>query len=302
MILINHKKILKNQCTPKNGIMKTIQLISIFTAVMIALGSCNLEKEIDLNLPLYDGQLVVECYLEPGKPFNLLLTQSSGFFEPFSLETEQFLSDLLVNDAQVQIEHGGETYDLEQGLFFDFETRKISNYRNAELVPANYDQDFNLLITTADGKKITARTRLLPAVPIDSVEIRWSDTDTLALALTYLTDDMSEKNYYRRMIHKSSLDSTALQDFVASDEIVENGVLLFGTGFEFAEGDTIINTIIHIDRAYYEFYQSVQNAIIAGISPFGTPGKLITNLEGDAGAVGIFTGLSYDRVVTVVGR
>lgn len=100
--------------------MKTIQLISIFTAVMIALGSCNLEKEIDLNLPLYDGQLVVECYLEPGKPFNLLLTQSSGFFEPFSLETEQFLSDLLVNDAQVQIEHGGETYDLEQGLFFRF--------------------------------------------------------------------------------------------------------------------------------------------------------------------------------------
>ncbi|MCB9284985.1 MAG: DUF4249 domain-containing protein [Lewinellaceae bacterium] len=281
--------------------MKFLKLLIVFAGGLIFLTSCNLEKEIDLKLPEYEGQLIVECYLEPGKPFNLLLTESTGFFEPFSTDVDQFLNQILVNDAQsVEIEHGGQTYTLQQGIFFDFETKKLYNYQNPELVPADYDQDFKLRITTAKGKTITAQTRILPVVPIDSVVVKWNDSDTLAFVLTYLTDDPAQDDYYRRMIHQSSLDSTALQDFATSDRLVENGVLLFGTAPDFAVGDTIINTIFHIDRAYYEFFGSVQNAIIAGTSPFGSPGKLIGNVEGDAGAVGIFTGLSYDRVVTII--
>jgi hypothetical protein len=93
-----------------------------------------------------------------------------------------------------------------------------------------------------------------------------------------------------------------MQDFSVTDRLAENGGLVFGSGYEFVEGDTIINTLFHVDREYYEFLKSVQNAVIAGLSPFGAPGKLVGNLQGDAGAVGIFTGLSYDRVLTVVGR
>ena len=281
--------------------MKTSAFLWQIAGLALVLGSCNLDKEIDLNLPVYDGQLVVECYLEPGKPFNLLLTESTGFFDPFSTEADQFLNEILVNDAQrVEIEHGGETYVLQQGIFFDFGTKKVYNYQNPELVPEDYDQDFKLHITTSDGKTVTAQTRLLPVVPIDSVVVSWEAVDTLAFVLTYFTDDPGQDNYYRRMIHQTSLDSTALQDFVTSDRLVENNVVVFGTGPDFAVGDTIINTIFHIDRAYYEFYESVQNAIIAGTSPFGSPGKLIGNVEGDAGAVGIFTGLSYDRVMTII--
>jgi hypothetical protein len=266
------------------------------------LSACNLEQDIDLRLPEYEGQLVVECYLEPGKPFTLLLTESTGFFEPFSTEADQFLNEILVSDAQVEIEHAGQTYVLQPGLFFDINTRKISNYQNPTLVPESHDEDFSLTIRTADGKTATARTRILPKVPIDSVVVEWAPSDTLALMLTYLTDDPGQTNYYRRMLHRSSLDSTALQNFVTSDRIVESGVLLFGSGYEFSEGDTVINTIVHLDKAYYEFLESVQNAVIAGQSPFGTPGRLITNIEGDAGAVGIFTGFSYDRVVTIIQR
>jgi len=264
--------------------------------------ACNLEKEIDLKLPVYEGQLVVECYLEPGKPYSLLLTRSTGFFEPFSTDTEQFLNEILVDDAQVQIEHAGQIYDLQPGLYFDFETKKISNYQNQELVPEDFDQDFNLKILTADGKTVTARTRILPKVPIDSVVVEWRPDDTLAYMLTYISDDPAQDNYYRRMIHQSSLDSAAIQDFVTSDRLAENGKLAFGTGPEYRTGDTLINTIFHIDRDYYEFFESVQNAVIAGMSPFGTPGRLRSNLEGDAGAIGIFTGLSYDRVITIVQR
>ena len=274
--------------------------IALLAFAIALTSSCNLEKEIELELPQYDSQLIVECYIEPGKPLSLLLTRSTGFFEPFSTDADQFLNEILVDDAQVQIEHGGQTYILQQGLYFDFETKKISNYQHPVLAPESYDQDFQLRITTADGKTATARTRLLPIVPIDSVVIDWAAADTLAMALTYLSDNPDQTNYYRRMLHESSLDSAAVQDFVVSDRIVENGRLAFGTGFMFTEGDTIFHTIFHIDRAYYEFLESVQNAVIAGTSPFGTPGKLISNIEGDAEAVGIFTGLSYDRVELVI--
>ena len=279
-----------------------IKTISLLTFTVLLFSACNLEQEIDLKLPDYEGQLVVECYLEPGKPFTLLLSESTGFFEPFSTDAGQFLNEILVSDAQVEIEHAGQTYVLQPGLFFDVNTGKIFNYQTPALVPENHDEDFRLHIRTADGKIATAQTRILPKVAIDSVVVEWAPSDTLALVLTYLTDDPGQTNYYRRMLHRSSLDSTALQNFVTSDRIVESGVLVFGSGYEFSEGDTIINTIVHIDKAYYEFLESVQNAVIAGQSPFGTPGRLITNLEGDAGAVGIFTGLSYDRVVTIIQR
>jgi hypothetical protein len=279
----------------KSTVFILLLSIALFSA-------CNLQNDIDLNLPLYDSQLVVECYLEPGKPYNLLLTQSAGFFDPFSSELDQFLNEILVSDAEVRIEHRGETYILQPGIYFDFQSGKLFNYQFAGIVPADYDEDFRLYILTAGGRKIEAKTRILPVVPIDSVQVMWDGSDTLALALTYVSDDPGQTNYYRRMLHKSSLDSVALQDFSVTDRLAENGGLVFGSGYEFVEGDTIINTLFHIDRAYYEFLKSVQNAVIAGSSPFGAPGKLVGNLEGDAGAVGIFTGLSYDRVVTVVGR
>ena len=283
--------------------MKFVHFIFFLGSLSFLLGACNLDKEIDLDLPLYDGQLIVECYLEPGKPFSLLLTRSTGYFDPFSTETDQFLNETLADDAQtVEIEYAGQTYTLEQGLYFDFETQKISNYQSPDLVPESYGEDFELRIVDTNGKIITSKTQILPKIPIDSVVVNWVENDTSAFALIYVGDDPGQENYYRLMLHKSSLDSTALQSFVLSDRIVEDGRLVLGSAPDFVEGDTLITTVFHIDRSYYEFLESVQNAVIAGTSPFGTPGKLITNLEGDANAVGIFTGLSYDRVFTSIKR
>ncbi|MBK7409342.1 MAG: DUF4249 family protein [Saprospirales bacterium] len=85
---------------------------------LLLFSACNLEKEIELNLPLYDSQLVVECYLEPGKPFNLLLSRSAGFFDPFATETDQFLNEILVDDAQlVEIEHGARPIPCSRASF-----------------------------------------------------------------------------------------------------------------------------------------------------------------------------------------
>lgn len=263
----------------------------------------NLENDISLDLPVYESQYIVECYLEPGENFHLALSRSVPYFEPFPNDPADFVENILVDSAEVIISHAGQHYvlknEIDVGSFFS--KRKIYNYTSPEKVPFDVDNDFLLNITTPDGKTISARTRLLSVVPIDSVVVEFDEkADTLARTLTYLTDDPGTDNHYRRMLHHHSLDSIPLQDFTTNDDFVDNKKLVFGSGYEFKEGDTIYNTIFHIDRAYYNFWESTFNAVSSNGNPFGQPSAVISNLEGNAGAIGIFTGLSYDRVMTIV--
>lgn len=274
-------------------------ILSIVSASILT--SCgNLEKEIDLELPFYESQYVVECYLEPGEHFRLALSRSVPYFEPFPEDPSEFVSDILVDSAVVVISHAGKDYVLSNEIDVAslLNKTKVYNYYLPEPVPVDFSSDFLLTITTTDGKVITGKTRLLPPVPIDSIIVEFDqERDTLARALTYLTDDPAQNNYYRRMYHINSLDSIPDQDFVTNDDFVDNQVIAFGSGFELEEGDTIYNTIFHIDRAYFDFWNSTFNAINANGNPFGQPSGIVSNVSG---GVGIFTGLSYDQVMTVV--
>lgn len=282
--------------------------IHIFFAIasFFAIAACNLEQEIDLELPTYDSQPVVECYLEPGQPFSLLLSRSAAYFDPFpSLNDGNFVDQLLISDAQVTITHNGKTYELDNQLYLNPFTNKIFNYYSSEIVPTDLDHDFELNITLSDGSIIEARTRLLPVIPLDSIVVELPDpeireeSDTLYRVLTYFTDVPNERNYIRRMLHFSSLDSIPDQDFVTDDRFVEN-VVVFGSGYDYARGDTIYNTLFHIDEAYYEFLNSVFTARDSNGNPFAQPSPVISNVTGSANAIGIFTCLSYDRIKTVI--
>jgi hypothetical protein len=274
----------------------------LVTLSFLSFSACgNLEKEIDLDLPEYQNQYVVECYLEPGQPFSLLLTQSFAYFDPFPTDLADFVDNLLVDSAVVVISHNGTDYTLANQLFPNLITGKVYNYFNPELVPQDYDHDFSLKITLPNGKTITSTTRLLPVVPIDSVVVEFNEKeDTLARVLTYLTDDQSTENYYRRMLHENSLDSLPQQDFTTFDDFVDDGRILFGSSYDFVEGDTVYNTIFHIERAYFDYWESVVNAVNANGNPFAQPTAIISNVTGDANALGIFTGISYDRDTTII--
>ena len=261
----------------------------------------NLENEINLDLPEYQSQLVVECYLEPGQPFTLALSRSVPYFDPFPDTLLDFVDQILVDSATITISHNGTDYPMTNLLLLNPTTKKAFNYFNVELVPTDFDHDFSLKIVTKDGKTITAATRLLPVVPIDSIVVEFNeDVDTIARVLTYITDDPATDDYYRRMIHLNSLDSIPQQDFTTFDDYVDDKKIVFGTPYDFEENDTIWNTIYHIDRAYFDFWESTFNAINANGNPFGQPSAIISNVKGDGNPIGIFTGLSYDRVMTII--
>ena len=83
--------------------LKSNSLKHIFWAAGISfLASCNLTNDVNIELPAYDQQPVVECYLEPGKPFRLLLTKSYAYFDPLGLDSS-FLEKTLLSNALVTI-------------------------------------------------------------------------------------------------------------------------------------------------------------------------------------------------------
>jgi hypothetical protein len=279
--------------------MKTI-LYSI--PLLFLLSSCNLTNDVEIDLPVYETQPVVECYLEPGKPFRLLLTKSYPFFSDLNLDSN-FIENTLYDGAEVKISFNGETEVLENILSFDPSPLKIFNYTGTRVVPATPGIQYTLEITLPDGSQINGQTVMMTPVPIDSIKVEWSETnDTLARMLTYITDDRGTENYYRRLLNYASLDSFPEQDFLVTDRFSTTELFAFGTGYELLEGDTVFNTICHIEKPYYDYVESVQLAVAGNGNPFAQPSPIKSNVQGTANPLGIFTSLVYDRDTTIIQR
>lgn len=282
--------------------MKSLRYIFFFFATLVGLAACNLEKEVDIELPPYERQPVVECYLEPGKPFRLLLTSSYSFFDPFGLDSN-FLQKTLLQDATVTITYNNEVVTLANIPTLETNPFKIFNYTSQQIVPATPGIEYTLNITLPDGKTVSGKSTMLPLVPIDSIRVEWSaEKDTLARMLTYITDDQTKENYYRRLLNYSSLDSVPDQDFLVSDRISTTELIAFGTGYELTPGDTVFNSIYHISKDYYDYFESVQLAVFGNLNPFAQPSPIKSNVSGTGNPLGIFTCLVYDRDTTIIMR
>lgn len=264
---------------------------------LLFLQACNLEREVSIELPDYQNQPVVECYLEAGKPYRLLLSQSFAYFDQFDFDNP---AAALLNDAIVIIRYKDEEIVLDNQIFLDLETGKIANYGSTTLVPEDLNEDFFLEISLNDGTLLTAQTKLLPTVPIDSIIVEYNASATLARALTYFTEDQNQTNWYRRMLNFGSLDSIPLQDFVLDDDFFDTSQGVFGSGYGFEAGDTLIHTLVHIDEAYYKYLNTINQSIVANVNPFGQPGLIESNINGTKPAIGIFTGLSLYRDTVII--
>ncbi len=283
--------------------MKIILLKNILpVAVVLFFMACNLSKEVDIDLPTYDRQPVVECYLEPGKPFRLLLSQSYAFFDKLGLDSS-FLQKTLLDGAFVTIRYNGQTDTLKNQLSFEPNPIKLFNYIGQNIVPEAPGTNFDLYIRLANGGEITSTTQMITKVPIDSIGVDFSkDADSLARVLMYITDDKSTDDFYRRLLNYHSLDSFPEQDFILTDAISESAKIVFGTGYELKEGDTVYNAIFHVTPAYYKFVESVQLAVSGNLNPFAQPSPIKSNVQGSANPLGIFAPLVYDRRMTIIKR
>ena len=292
-----------------------------FVSLLLIFSACDLQQEVDLDLPEPDPQLVIESYLQPGNPYVVTLVESTPFFGDVKIK--------FVRDAEVIIRHQGISdtlVPLEIPIDFAFppgfvDTNLLKQlapilgegayfYTSLQPVPAVYDTEFSLSVKVPDGRVATAQTIIPAPVAFDTVITRFNE-DSLALILTQFSDNPDQKNYYRRLLERRVQDvnvsesgdttftwrSRTEQDFFTDDEITDNGTITFGTLFEYAKGDSLINTIYHVTEEYARFVETRDAAIIGSFSPFAPPTIVYTNIEGGQG---IFTGFSFSQKLTVI--
>jgi len=280
-----------------------MQKVFYFILAISILVACNLEQEIELNLPDYEERVVVEAYLEAGKPYQILLTRSNSYFDAFPTDLAETFQQLLVNDAQVSISYQGNTIELDNFPTIDPATSKVYNYTSSQVIPFDTLNAFSLNITLSNGETISGESTFLPPIPIDSIVTEFREESSgidSARVLTYFNDKVDENNFFRRTLYvyrNGTLE--ALQDFTADDRFVED-IVVFGTAYEFAAGDTVINRIYHIEEPYYRFLTSLEAAIAANGNPFGQPSPIVPAVYGTANALGVFTCLSYAEEVTIL--
>lgn len=259
------------------------KLIILIVAIALFASCEALQKEIDLDLPEFESQLVVECYLEPGKPYRANVSRSSSYYAP----TSDILNSI-ISDATVIITHLGVSDTLRTGLFPDGSNLYI--YGSQTVVPADYDNDFFLEVIDSAGNRVTAITKIMPPVALDSIQIEPLQIDSSLIVLTFSQDDPTEENFYRRMQFRTEAITDSLKlDFIVNDEVTSNNQLVIGGPPFFVEGDTMIIHFLEISKEYYDFVESRERLESSNGNPFGQPGSILSNIEG---GIGIFTGFT----------
>ena len=276
----------------KYSYLNTILLFGILFSM-----SCNLEKQIDIDLPNYDSEPFIECYLVPNQPFRLLITQTSSYFENLTLDNPLFSESFLLQGAQVSIFQGINKYELENKLIVDPNTEKIYNYSNSNSVEYNTIDSFYLEILLPNGDQITSASIFLDTVQFDSIVVQFDQNDSLARTLTYFKDFPNETNFYRRVLTVGETFDEPIQDFVTDDLFIDS-VFVFGSGYVFNSGDTVFNSVFHLTEDYHNFLESVQQAIDGSGNPFGVPSPLQSNLLGNA--QGVFACISESKNKTII--
>ena len=269
--------------------MKLKHLLFALLPLAALLYGCELDKDIDIALPAHEPVLIVEGYLVPGEPYRIAVHESSGYFDPPTAP--------LVPDAKAYITHNGRRIELEYKPKLDEQASFIYTHSSSEVMEGKPGDVYSLEVSDDKGRRLTGTTTILPAVPIDTIEWRFDEDDEEALLLTSFYDDGSTSNYYRYMTNRDSLNNGTEQDIKTSDNLTNGTRVSFGSAYFYDPGDTVIVTLYHMEKQYYDFLVSTANAKDANGNPFAQPSKIRSSVQG---GMGIFTNLAFDRKVVVI--
>jgi len=266
----------------------TRKISYLLLPLLLLLCSCDLQKDIEVDLPSYAPQLVVECYLEPGQPYRLTVLESSSYFE-----TPQ---PVVVDNAEAYITHNGKKIQLPYKPTYDENSGRLYTHVSEAVMNGKTGDIYGLEVTDDKGRKVTGYTTILPEIPIDTIEWKFNEKEE-AYLLTSFQDDPNTADYYRYFVHQDSLNTDSDQNFTSSDNATNGKRISFGSGYDYKRGDVVILTLFHIEKQYFDFLNSTANARNANGNPFAQPAQIKSSVQG---GIGIFTNLAYDREVVII--
>jgi hypothetical protein len=271
-----------------------LYIFSLALVSVIFLSSC-LQKQVDIKLPPFKSQLVVECYLEKNKPVQVAVSQTSNFF------AAPDLTAIFLKKAKVILSYGSRVDTLVFNPIPDFKHQKWFNYqlKNRDSVPLINGTTYYLQVMDSTGRIATGQTTWRDSVVIDSIKEKINPVNSVRIDTTmrvFFRDNPSTADFYRfRAINHTRGDSVRVDAFF-EDKLFNGQTFSLSTGRRFHKGDTCDITLYHIDNDYFTFLNTSRDADNANGNPFASPATIISNIKG---GTGIFTALpqSNRRVV-----
>jgi len=275
-------------------------------ACLLLLSAC--EKNITVDLPHAESQLVVEGYVITGEKPRVHVTRSAPYFDPIDSAS---LVGYLVHFAVVTVSDGVNTDTLDEQ--YDPSLPNPIVYRARTMIGEN-GKNYTLTVV-AEGKILTAVTQLPFPVPLDSVWFKVDgNKDSLGFAWAHLTDPDTLGNGYRWFAKRLGKDDDYItpQGSVFDDKFINGKSFDFGynrgsipnsdaaddnndeRGY-FKKGDTIAVKFCTLDRAHFLFWRSVETQTSNNGNPFSSPAPIEGNINGGLGIWGGY-GLSYDTI------
>lgn len=287
--------------------IKYLALLSLSTACAIIFSSC--EKNISINLPQPEEKLVVEGRIESGSFPLIILTKNSPFYTSFKTSD---LSSYFVHNAVVKVSNGTDTISCTE---FSLDTMgvTISAYVGLGMI-GEVGKTYNLWIDAPDGKHVSAVTTIPNKIPLDSIWVNYNDkpdSADLVRLICRFTDPPQLGQYVRYFTKVNSDDYEPGLNSVFDDAIINgqtfdfpldrgynrNDSIDFNSYGYFHKGDTITVKWCNIDYPHFDFWRTLEFELGGQGSPFSSPVKINSNIEG---GLGIWGGYAVNLKTLVV--
>lgn len=282
----------ENRITAKPKFSGFFYCINVLPVIMLLLSLASCEKAITVQLPDYDSEMVVEMYLEEGKPLRCLLSESMRY-------TDTVIARAL-NHATVIVSDGTTSDTLENRLNKDTVTGRWYNYYHPRIVPVNNNKTYTLKISDSTNRIVSGTTGFSQKiVRIDSIDTRSSiiNDDSFSVGVAFLDPPLTT-NFYRFVVTKKlnnfRNDPT---DFSLSDISFNGKRFSFFSDATFARNDTVNIRVYALLKEHYDYIQSTGDARSSNFNPFSQPGRIKSNVKG---GIGIFTAIRYDQREVII--
>ncbi len=298
----------------------------LFIVLLLAVFSCT--KEVQIVLPGYQEQLVVDGRIETGQPAIVLLSKSNNVYT--NTNYQAYLNSF-VDDAIITISNGTQidtltqicTDDLPPGFediasaIFGIPAEILVNLHLCAYVSLNMLGEVNKTYTLQifhQGKQYSSSSKIFNPLPLDSVYWKpegifndrgfsWAKlsdpaqtADAYLWEVKYLQDFQFTKTfnpYFNDKFFNGIPFDFAYENPMSFQDTSVNDAY---RGF-YKVGDTVVIKFSKLGLKEYNYFEKKYNQIYSGGSPFAVPTNIPTNVEG--GALGIWVAYSpwFDTLI-----
>jgi len=313
--------------------MKKAKLILTLACLILITFSCT--KEVDIDIPPHNEQIVIDGSIETGQPPIVFVTKTHDIYSPTNFEA--FLNGF-ISGATVSVSDGSNNIVLDELCSDNLPPGTEQMAASLLGIPVDQLAALNICAYTSfdqsiwgqigktyeltvsyDGSTYTSQTTINTPVPLDSVYWKEeNDEPGYGFSWAHLTDPPGVSNAYLWEVKKINLDDQgepANQFFVKTFGAYFDDLFFDGKAFEFYYenptdggggnpndllyklGDTVVVKFSSIGAQEFNFFDKKYRQIYSAGSPFSTPINVPTNIEG--GALGIWAGFSpsYDTLI-----